>query len=230
VTVDRGRVCVSCGALAPETTTEYTLIGPAHGWRLQRRTTEDGSFVLEWSCAQCWRRIRTEREERGSEPAREPPRTAYRSTFRRIAKPTVSRTDVLVIGDDRLARASVARAVLRGGHDVRAIDSDEVSTYQHSSLHAIVVDAVHSLGALISALVARFPRVPIVLRTADPHAPKHLAAHAAPWTLLPADAPPRLLAAAIDRALEPESTPRRAAKAVHDDRAPTDRPPPRRRS
>jgi len=47
------QTCVDCSDTSPPISTNYTLIG-THGWRLTRRTTTDGDFVVEWRCAACW--------------------------------------------------------------------------------------------------------------------------------------------------------------------------------
>jgi hypothetical protein len=41
--------------MSPETETNYTLISAQFGWRLTRRRAENGDFVVEWRCAECWR-------------------------------------------------------------------------------------------------------------------------------------------------------------------------------
>jgi hypothetical protein len=43
-------MCVDCGAQAPDTNTNFTLISSAFGWRL--RKVEDR---MEWRCPACWR-------------------------------------------------------------------------------------------------------------------------------------------------------------------------------
>jgi hypothetical protein len=47
---------VECGVDAPETNTAHTLISQTHGWRLTRVRTQDGSWAVEWRCADCWKR------------------------------------------------------------------------------------------------------------------------------------------------------------------------------
>jgi hypothetical protein len=47
--------CVTCGADAPETKTNYTLISRS-GWRLSRRTIRGGAVVAEWRCPACWKK------------------------------------------------------------------------------------------------------------------------------------------------------------------------------
>jgi hypothetical protein len=46
--------CIDCGASAPDTDTNYTLISATFGWRLTRRTAVDGSRIVEWRCPKCW--------------------------------------------------------------------------------------------------------------------------------------------------------------------------------
>jgi hypothetical protein len=48
-------LCVDCKARAPETTTNYTLIGSQHGWRVSRKRRPDGTVLVEWRCATCWK-------------------------------------------------------------------------------------------------------------------------------------------------------------------------------
>jgi hypothetical protein len=47
-------VCVVCGIQSPKTETNYTLISSKFGWRLSRRPADDGTFIVEWRCAECW--------------------------------------------------------------------------------------------------------------------------------------------------------------------------------
>jgi hypothetical protein len=51
--VDRP-TCIDCGASAPTTDTNYTLISATFGWRLTRRVLADGSRAVEWRCPTCW--------------------------------------------------------------------------------------------------------------------------------------------------------------------------------
>jgi hypothetical protein len=46
--------CVDCGASAPNTDTNYTLISATFGWRLSRRVLADGTRAVEWRCPNCW--------------------------------------------------------------------------------------------------------------------------------------------------------------------------------
>ena len=49
------RSCTDCGARAPSTETNYTLISASHGWRLASRPRGAGEKpVLEWRCPTCW--------------------------------------------------------------------------------------------------------------------------------------------------------------------------------
>jgi hypothetical protein len=45
--------CLQCGARAPETNTNYTLISQT-GWRLTRGEGADGSIIMKWHCPECW--------------------------------------------------------------------------------------------------------------------------------------------------------------------------------
>ncbi len=52
--VDRP-TCIACGAHAPNTDTNYTLISATFGWRLTRRAVlPDGTRAVEWRCPSCW--------------------------------------------------------------------------------------------------------------------------------------------------------------------------------
>ena len=48
--------CIECGASAPDTNTNYTLISTSFGWRLTRRVLPDGAVNVEWRCTTCWRK------------------------------------------------------------------------------------------------------------------------------------------------------------------------------
>jgi hypothetical protein len=50
------RTCVRCQAQAPDTQTEYTLIGAKHAWRCNKAKRPDGTNVLEWYCPRCWKK------------------------------------------------------------------------------------------------------------------------------------------------------------------------------
>lgn len=43
-----------CEAVAPPVTTDFTLIGPPHSWRVVRVATAEGTNTLEWRCSACW--------------------------------------------------------------------------------------------------------------------------------------------------------------------------------
>jgi hypothetical protein len=49
------QTCIECGKLSPETETNYTLISAQFGWRLTRRKDDNGMFIVEWRCPECWR-------------------------------------------------------------------------------------------------------------------------------------------------------------------------------
>jgi hypothetical protein len=53
--------CIDCGARAPETNTNYTLISTSFGWRLSRRKDASGGVVVEWRCPACWKKFKTAR-------------------------------------------------------------------------------------------------------------------------------------------------------------------------
>jgi hypothetical protein len=53
--------CVGCGARAPRTDTNYTLISQRHGWRLTRSDGPDGKKISEWRCPVCYAKLREKR-------------------------------------------------------------------------------------------------------------------------------------------------------------------------
>jgi hypothetical protein len=53
--------CSDCGATAPETTTNYTLISSTFGWRLTREGTDR---VARWRCPACWRAFKEQHSPR----------------------------------------------------------------------------------------------------------------------------------------------------------------------
>src|SRR5258706_8098621 len=73
--------CVDCGAAAPDTDSEFTLISSPFGWRLVRTRNEDGSFVFEWRCPACWAR----HKQRGAVPSSSPSRARRASRKQRAA-------------------------------------------------------------------------------------------------------------------------------------------------
>lgn len=50
--------CFDCGAEAPTTETEYTLIAGKAAWRCVRGTSGTGETVMEWRCPACWAEYR----------------------------------------------------------------------------------------------------------------------------------------------------------------------------
>ena len=60
------QTCIDCGKKSPETETNYTLISAQFGWRLSRRRAENGEFVVEWRCPDCWRNHKKKTDEPGS--------------------------------------------------------------------------------------------------------------------------------------------------------------------
>lgn len=47
------RTCTGCGVASPADVTDFTLISPAHAWRL-RRYMHHNTPVAEWWCPTCW--------------------------------------------------------------------------------------------------------------------------------------------------------------------------------
>ncbi len=60
------QVCIDCGKQSPETETNYTLISAQFGWRLTRRRGDNGDFVVEWRCPDCWRAHKKKTDEAAS--------------------------------------------------------------------------------------------------------------------------------------------------------------------
>jgi hypothetical protein len=60
VSVNEGRICAACGAKAPPTETEYTLIGSKHAWRCRKAPEGEGPPRLEWYCPVCWKNLRSQ--------------------------------------------------------------------------------------------------------------------------------------------------------------------------
>ncbi len=54
---------IDCGKQSPETETNYTLISSQFGWRLTRRRLDNGEFVIEWRCPDCWRAHKKKQDE-----------------------------------------------------------------------------------------------------------------------------------------------------------------------
>jgi hypothetical protein len=67
-------LCSGCGAHAPETNTNYTLISSS-GWRLTR--SKEGG-VAQWRCPACWRKYKEANATSG-----EPITTTRRTTVKR---------------------------------------------------------------------------------------------------------------------------------------------------
>ncbi len=61
--------CVGCGAKTPDASTAHTLISEQHGWRLTRRETADGTYVLDWYCRSCWQERRRKADAHAAEPS-----------------------------------------------------------------------------------------------------------------------------------------------------------------
>jgi hypothetical protein len=51
------RRCADCGARAPKTQTNFTLIR-LHGWRLTRGPDDHGRMTMDLRCRSCWARHR----------------------------------------------------------------------------------------------------------------------------------------------------------------------------
>jgi len=55
--------CSKCGISPPETETNYTLISPKHGWRLERSLDSEGNKAMLWFCPRCWTKKREGKEQ-----------------------------------------------------------------------------------------------------------------------------------------------------------------------
>ena len=55
----RVQKCDRCGLTAPETETNYTLIGAKHSWRMVVSETPDGKKTPIWYCPKCWEKRKT---------------------------------------------------------------------------------------------------------------------------------------------------------------------------
>ncbi|NOU26791.1 MAG: hypothetical protein HOO96_02700 [Polyangiaceae bacterium] len=56
--MSKEHVCVNCHKIAPETSTDFTLISVEFGWRLRRQFNADGSLDLAWRCPDCWKKFK----------------------------------------------------------------------------------------------------------------------------------------------------------------------------
>jgi hypothetical protein len=65
-------MCAECGALAPQTQTNYTLISVKHRWRLVRTKNADGTCSTAWYCAACWPHVKGMMGRAGTAPAGNP--------------------------------------------------------------------------------------------------------------------------------------------------------------
>jgi len=63
------QLCIDCGKQSPETETNYTLISAQFGWRLTRRKAENGEFVVEWRCPDCWRKHKVKLQQQEDFPS-----------------------------------------------------------------------------------------------------------------------------------------------------------------
>ena len=72
------RSVLSAAVQSPKTDTNYTLISPKFGWRLSRRPAGDGTFIVEWRCADCWNKHK-EKRPRAARASRRGDRAALRS-------------------------------------------------------------------------------------------------------------------------------------------------------
>jgi CheY-like chemotaxis protein len=294
VTADERKTCVGCGAEAPETRTDFTLISARHGWRLVRRTSTGGDLVIEWRCPACWRQFKVassgvhevEREARvvlagrvlvgrsrdffrvlrmaygddedkasrivasaleedgrqalpaapealalfaeariqpllqgelgpklcaaivrdlrraamGETPDPSDPREATMPTGERSDGGPVStrrrRGKVLLVGEDLLRRASLARLLVQLGWDVRAVTPMEIAARVGQLVDAVIVDLSRADEVAYATAVRHFPSVPTVVRTparTPPTEPRP------PQAVLSADASNARVAEALNR-------------------------------
>jgi hypothetical protein len=83
--------CVDCKTRAPETATNYTLIGSQHGWRVTRTRRPDGSVLVEWRCASCWKAHKQAANRSSSQllaaPKVDAPVIVHRAEKRKTSRP-----------------------------------------------------------------------------------------------------------------------------------------------
>jgi hypothetical protein len=83
--------CIDCGATAPDTDTNYTLISSSFGWRLTRRVGADGSRAAEWRCPNCWNKHKVhDHKTHGPPPSSGPsaPQPARKPLSRAVGDPS----------------------------------------------------------------------------------------------------------------------------------------------
>ncbi len=70
------KFCIDCGAAAPKTETNYTLVGSRHGWRVSIVTDATGRKSSVLRCPSCWAKFREQVSATGSGtgPAAKPKR------------------------------------------------------------------------------------------------------------------------------------------------------------
>ena len=68
--------CVDCAIPSPPTSTSYTLISAAFGWRLTREVNADGVTTMGWRCPSCWEAYKQNRGLTTGENASPAPRPA----------------------------------------------------------------------------------------------------------------------------------------------------------
>lgn len=130
------------------------------------------------------------------------PRAGETARARRV----VGRPSVLLVDLDRFGRASLARALVCGSCDVTVLDdaSSAKAALSGSELpHVVLTEATGlEIEALLAALVARHPEIPVVLWTRLPRANVELLAQSAglaAFEIVPKSARPADVLSAVRR-------------------------------
>lgn len=110
-----------------------------------------------------------------------------------------ARLRVLIVSGDLLARATLARILVRAGYDVHAVAAEEIASQGQYGADVILVDLLPAeIETIYSRVATVFPAVPIVVR-AD--SAKDLATQREPSAVIAREASTRHLLAALERAL-----------------------------
>src|SRR5437868_622275 len=79
--------CVGCSKSVPETPQDYTPISARFGWRLTRRAGDDGRYVAEWRCPECWSLFKGNKDTPSSGALKAAARSEPESGTRPSARP-----------------------------------------------------------------------------------------------------------------------------------------------
>jgi len=124
-------------------------------------------------------------------------------TVARRAAPETGAANVILVDPDRVGRPAVARALLRAGFHVTAIDStrqlEELSA-AGEKVDVAIVDVLHPARlALLEGIVERFPEARLVVRSDSGEGTRDLlqGLGAARFDILPRHTPVRVLVTAV---------------------------------